>query len=130
MVLGNEGSEFIVSDGKSIYQTGKQIIATKLTTKAGEEIQRLQQSLTLNDQDVVPALQQLMNAHPGKDIYLSGSITIDFPEEVQTVSDPKQLETIAIAGETVTLKYHPIEQAIPQLNDQWATGSITALILE
>lgn len=130
LVLGNEGSEFMVTDGKGVYQTGKQIIATKLTTKAGEEIQRLQQSLTLNDQDIVPALQQLMNAHPGKDIYLSGSIAIDFPEEVQTVSDPKQLETIAVAGETATLKYHPIEQAIPHLNDQWATGTLTALILE
>ena len=34
LIIGNEGNEFIVTDGKGIYKTGKQIITSKVTTIA------------------------------------------------------------------------------------------------
>ncbi|WP_250565583.1 metal-dependent hydrolase [Adonisia turfae] len=103
LILGNEGSEFIVTDGQGVYKTGESIIAEKLTTKAGELTQRSTKTLTLNDQDIATALGNLMNSYPGNRIYLSGSIVVDFPEEIQIVSDGRQLEIIAVSGESVTL---------------------------
>ena len=130
LILENQGSEFIITDGKSIYQTGKNIIVNKLSTKAGEVSQRIVKSLTLNDQDLSPVLQNLLSSNPGSTIYLTGSIAVDFPEEIQPVSGGRQLQTLTVSGEAVELNYHPLELAIAQLSDQWATGSITALILQ
>ncbi len=36
LILGLEGKEFIVTDGKGIYKTGEQIITSKVTTTVGE----------------------------------------------------------------------------------------------
>jgi inner membrane protein len=35
-ILGTEGSEFVVTDGKGVYKTNEQIIISKLTTEVGE----------------------------------------------------------------------------------------------
>ena len=129
LVLGNEGSEFIVTDGKGIYQTSHQIIATKLITKVGKETQRTLKTLSFNDQDLLPALEELLASNPSSSVYLTGSIVVDFPEEIRPVSGGRQLQTLMVAGESVELNYHPLELAIAQLNDQWAIGTLTALIL-
>jgi inner membrane protein len=31
LILGTEGSEFVVTDGKGVYKTGEQIITSKVT---------------------------------------------------------------------------------------------------
>ena len=36
LIIGNEGNEFIVTDGKGVYKTGAQIITSKVTTTVGE----------------------------------------------------------------------------------------------
>ncbi|MEM9483414.1 MAG: metal-dependent hydrolase, partial [Cyanobacteria bacterium P01_F01_bin.116] len=129
LILGNQGSEFIITDGKSIYQTGQNIIVEKLVTKAGEATQRTLKTLSFSDQDLSPALGELLAFNPGASVYLTGSIVVDFPEEIRPVSGGRQLQTLTVAGDAVELTYHPLEVAIAQLNDQWATGTLTALIL-
>ncbi|MEM9090467.1 MAG: metal-dependent hydrolase [Cyanobacteria bacterium P01_F01_bin.53] len=129
LILGNQGSEFIITDGKSIYQTGQNIIVDKLVTKVGEATQRTLKTLSFNDQDLSPALEELLVSNPGSIIYLTGSIVVDFPEEIRPIGDGRQLQTLTVVGEAVELTYHPLEVAIAQLNDQWATGTLTALIL-
>ena len=67
-------------------------------------------------------------ANPGKQIYLSGSITVDYPEGIRLQPAGRQYETVKRSGETLTLELHPLELAVLQLSDQWVTGSLTALM--
>ena len=39
-------------------------------------------TITFNDEDAIAPLQQLQAAYPNVAIYLSGSLTVDFPEEI------------------------------------------------
>ncbi len=54
LIIGNEGSEFVVSDSKSVYKTGEQIITSKVTTTVGEAAKTEIKNLTFNDEDAVP----------------------------------------------------------------------------
>ena len=130
LILGAEGNEFIVSDGSGVYRTNAQIIVSKLTTTLGEPMSRQTQTITLNDEDLGARLQQLLVETSGSRVYLSGSLTIDFPEEVRVTSSSRQMQTLSVAGTNASLAYHPLELAIAQLSDQWATGTITALIFK
>jgi inner membrane protein len=46
-ILGNAGSEFVVTDGKGVYKTNEQIITSKLTTEVGEAATTQVRSLCL-----------------------------------------------------------------------------------
>ena len=130
LILDNQNSEFVVTDGQGIYKTGQQIITERLVTKVGEKSQRTTLTLNLADQPLVPQLQQLQLSHPGKSLYLSGTLTVDFPEEVQTSDNARQLQTLTVGEQSVTLDYHPLDLAITQLGDQWATGTLNVLIIQ
>jgi hypothetical protein len=92
-ILGTEGSEFIVTDGKGVYKTGQQIITSKLTTEVGEAATTQVRSLTFNDQEALAPLLELQSAYPNAAIYLSGSVTVDFPEDVKLPIQPDQYQT-------------------------------------
>ena len=130
LILDAVGNEFIVTDGQGVYQTGKQLLVEKLTTATGTAMTRTTQTLTLSDEDVVSRLQALRMANPSARIYLSGSIMVDFPEEVRPTVLPRQLPAVTVVGESVELNYCDLEVAISMLNDQWVTGMVTALIFE
>jgi len=57
LIIGNESKEFIVTDGKSIYKTGGQIIITsKATTSVEEAVTNEIRNMTSNDEDAIPTL--------------------------------------------------------------------------
>lgn len=126
LILDAVGREFIVTDGQGVYQTGKQLLVEKLTTATGATMTRTTQTLTLNDEDVVSRLQALRVANPAARIYLSGSITVDFPEDVRPTVLSRQLPAVTVVDESVELAYCELEVAIALLSDQWATGLVTA----
>ena len=130
LILDAMGNEFIVTDGQGVYQTGKQLLVDKLTTVTGAAMTRTTQTLTLNDEDVVTRLQALRMANPSARIYVSGSITVDFPEEVRPTVLPRQLPAVAVVGDAVELAYCELEVAIALLSDQWATGIMTSLTFQ
>ena len=129
LILDAVGNEFVVTDGQGVYQTGKQLLVEKLTTATGAAMTRTTQTLTLNDEDVVSRLQALRMANPSARIYLSGSITVDFPEDVRPTMLPRQLPAVTVVGDAVELTYCDLDVAIALLGDQWATGMITTLVL-
>jgi inner membrane protein len=47
LILGTEGSEFVVTDGKGVYKTGEQIITSKVTTSVGEAARTEIRNITL-----------------------------------------------------------------------------------
>jgi inner membrane protein len=129
-ILGTSGSEFIVTDGKGIYKTSEQIITSKLTTNVGEAATTQVRTLTFNDEDAITPLLQLQSAYPNAVIYLSGTLTVDFPEEIKLPILPDQYQTIILSGATVQMDYCGIEEAIVLLRQQYAVGTITALIIQ
>ena len=82
-IIGTEGSEFIVTDGQGIYKTNEQIITSKLTTSVGEAATTQVRTISFNDEDAITPLLQLQSAYPNAAIYLSGTLTVDFPEEIK-----------------------------------------------
>ena len=128
-ILGTAGSEFVVTDGEGIYKTNEQIITSKVITKVGEAATTQVRTLTFNDEDAVAPLLELKSAYPNAAIYLSGSLTVDFPEEVKLPILPDQYPTVSLAGATVSLEYLGVEGAISVLRDQYAVGTVTAKII-
>jgi inner membrane protein len=53
-ILGTEGSEFVVTDGKGIYKTNEQIITSKVITKVGEAATTQVRTITFNDHEALP----------------------------------------------------------------------------
>ena len=85
----------------------------------------------LQELDLASApLVQLQNAYPNAYIVLSGSITVDFPEEIKLPLLPNQYQSISLWGATVTMKYQPIEGALSLLKDQYAVGTVTTKIIQ
>lgn len=80
MIIGKEGKEFVVTDGKGVYKTGAQIITNRVTTTVGEAATTKIRNLTFNDEDAIPELEELQRAYPGADIYINGELTVDFPK--------------------------------------------------
>lgn len=62
--------------------------------------------------------------------YLSGSLTVDFPEEVKLPILPDQYQTVSLSGAAVNLEYCGIEGAIAVLKEQYVVGTITAKVIQ
>jgi inner membrane protein len=124
-----EGSDFIVTDGKEIYQTGKQIIPSRLSTELGQASTTQIQTLTFNDQNAIASLVQLRDNFPQAQIYLTGTLQIDLPEDVKLPNNSDQYPSATLTGTTLKLDYLPIEKAIAILKEEYAIGSLSAKIV-
>ena len=129
-IIANEGSEFIVSDGQGIYRTGSQIIATKVSTKVGEAATTEIRNLTFNDEDAVEPLLQLQQAYLNAEVFISGNLAVDFPEDIQIPFTKNSHTTASLNGTTLKLSYSPLSDAIALLRDQYAMGTIEIRIVQ
>ena len=129
LIIGNEGKEFVVSDGKGVYKTGKQIITSKVTTTVGEAATTEIRNLTFNDEDAIPALLNLQQSYPNSDIFVSGNLTVDFPEDIQIPFTKNEYATASLNGTTLKISYCPLDKAIALLSEQYAVGNIEAKII-
>jgi inner membrane protein len=102
-ILGTEGSEFIVTNGKGIYKTGQQLLPEHLSTAVGLAATTQTVSLSFSDELGLVKLQQLQTSYPNAAIYLSGSVAVDMPEEIQFTSQPNQFQTASLVGSTLNL---------------------------
>lgn len=128
LILGVDDDEFILTDGTGVYHTGESLVVERLTVEATEASTRQIQTLTFNDEPPTAQLQQLMLTYSGRQIYLSGTLTVDYPEEIMLPAPGKSLETASLTGETLKLNYHPLNLALVQLANQWVSGHITVQI--
>ena len=129
LIIGNEGKEFVVTDGQGVYKTGAQIITSKVSTEVGEAATIEIRNLTFNDEDAIPALKQLQQNYPNSDVFVSGNLTVDFPEDIQIPFSKNNYTTASLSGTTLKLSYCPIDKAIALLNEQYAMGSIEVRIV-
>jgi inner membrane protein len=129
LIIGNEGNEFVVSDGKGVYKTGEQIITSKVSTEVGEVAKTEIKSISFDDESAVAQLEELQSAYSGAEIYLNGELTIDFPEDVKIPVEPNQMLTAEVVGSSLKLNYCGVENAIALLKEQYAVGSVEVKIL-
>ena len=129
MIIGNEGKEFIVTDGRGIYKTGAQIITSKVTTTVGEAATTEIRNLTFNDESPIKQLEELQNAYPDADIYLNGELGVDFPEDVKIPIESKQMVTASLVGSRVKFDYCELSRAIAILREQYAVGTVEVRIV-
>ncbi|MDJ0713867.1 MAG: metal-dependent hydrolase [Prochloraceae cyanobacterium] len=128
-IVDMDGSEFIVTDGKSIYKTGKQIVVNKLTVDVGEPSTTEIRTVNFNDENAIAPLKELATAYPNAAIFLNGQIVIDFPEDIKIPIAPNQFPTAQLVGSTLKLENLPLEKAIAQLKGQYAVGTLSAKIV-
>jgi inner membrane protein len=129
LILGTEGSEFIVSDRKGIYKTGEQIITSKVSTSVGEVAKTEIKSISFDDESAIAPLSELQRTYPGADIFLSGELAIDFPEDVKIPVEPNQMVTAELVGSSLKLNYCGLERAIAYLEEQYAVGTVEVKIV-
>ena len=130
LIIGNEGKEFIVTDGQGVYKTGEQIITSRVTTTVREAATTEIRNLTFNDESPIAQLEELHTAYPDADIYLNGELAVDFPEDVKIPIESKQMVTASLVGSRVRLDYCSLEGAIALLKDQYAVGTVEVKIIK
>jgi inner membrane protein len=124
LILGTEGSEFVITDGKGVYKTGEQIITSKVTTSVGEAAKTEIKNISFHDEEAVAPLEELRTAYKDAEIYLNGQLTIDFPEDVKIPIEPNQMATASLSGNRIKFEYCGLERAIAFLNEQYAVGTL------
>ncbi|TRU45937.1 MAG: hypothetical protein EWV49_17920 [Microcystis aeruginosa Ma_QC_Ch_20071001_S25] len=67
-----------------------------MTTEVGEAATTQVRTLRFNNEDAVTPLLELQSAYPNAAIYLSGSLTVDFPEELKLPIQPDQYQTVSL----------------------------------
>jgi inner membrane protein len=123
-ILGNEGSEFIVTDGQGIYKTNEQIVVGRLTTDIGGVSSINVSNIIFNDEDPITTLEKLKNSSDDAALFLSGQITVDFPEDVKLPTEPKQMQKVSLSGGSLKFSYCPVDTAIALLKGQYAIGTL------
>jgi inner membrane protein len=130
LIIGNEGNEFVVSDGKGVYKTGEQIITRKVSTTVGEAAKTEIKNLSFDDEEAIAQLSELQQTYSGAEIFLSGELTIDFPEDVKIPVEPNQMVTAELVGNSLKLNYCELEKAIALLKEQYAVGTVEIKVVQ
>ncbi len=130
LILGTEGKEFIVTDGRGVYKTGKQIITSKVTTEVGEAATTEIRNISFNNEDAIATLLNLKNTYVSSDIFISGDLTVDFPEDIRISATKNNYTTASLSGSRIVFSYCPLDDAIAILNEQYALGTVEIKVVQ
>lgn len=134
-IIGKEGENFIfTNNSKSIYKTNDQITINKLIPVFDDLIPSSIKEETIklnNNEEPKKLLKQQQNQYKNADIYISGSLQVKSPAKPKQIKlKSNQYQTITINQSTIKMNYHPIEEAIIQLENQKVTGTVTLTIIQ
>ncbi len=127
LILGNEGKEFIVTDGQGVYKTGAQIITSKVKTIIGDESQNIIKTLSFDDEQATPQLNQLKEKYPANLIVVTGELTIDLPDKIADYATSHK--RFKLSSNKLIFNNCLLEDAIAVLEDQYAIGSIEVTVI-
>ncbi len=148
MVINNIDKEFIVTDGERIYKTGENIIVENIELIKDKKIINKIESITLDDEDINSKLNKYATKSDTRydtsgilkiilslilkydTIYITGSIVVDYPEDIELPSFINEYEYIKMTGATINLDYCPLEKAIDILENQFGTGKVRIMSYE
>ena len=127
LILGNQGKEFIVTDGKGVYKTGAEIITSKVKTVIGDESENIIKTLRFDDEQATPQLNELKNKYPANLIVITGEVTIDLPDKI--TSHATGQKTFNLSSNRLTFNNCLLDDAYAVLEDQYAIGSVEVIII-
>ncbi len=127
LILGNEGKEFIVTDGKGVYKTGAEIITSKVKTVIGDKLANIIQTLSFNDEQATPQLNQLKEKYPANLIVVTGELTIDLPDKIDNYATNQK--RFKLSSNRLTFNNCLLKDAIAVLEDQYAIGSVEVTVI-
>ncbi|MGL6338566.1 MAG: metal-dependent hydrolase, partial [Waterburya sp.] len=117
-------------DGKGVYKTGEQIITSKVTTQVGEAAKTEIKNISFDGEEAIAPLEELQQTYPGAEIYLTGELTVDFPEDVKIPVEPNQMVTAEVVGSSLKFSYCSLERAIALLREQYAIGTLEIKVVQ
>ncbi|NES69370.1 MAG: hypothetical protein F6K24_31150 [Okeania sp. SIO2D1] len=124
-------NEFILlsREGK-LYHSGEQLVIKKLTTEVGKESSTQLETLTFNDQEATDKLLKIQRQNLNAAVFVSGSVAVDFPEEVIVAVGGDSLPSVSVSGSSVVLNYARLEEVISALKEQYVIGTLQVKIVK
>ena len=101
-----------------------------MTTTVGEAATTEIKNITFNDEDAVTPLLELKQNYPDSDVFVSGNLTVDFPEDIQIPFTKNNYATASLNGTTLKISYCPLDKAIALLREQYAVGTVEVRIVQ
>ena len=106
-----------------------QIVSERITGKVGRKVVTTIESVTWVDEEVLPKLNKMLDRFPDAQMYLTGSLEIDDPDEITIHTAPQQLTTVAKQGRKLAFNSCPLTNAIGLLRDQWGSGQVRVRVI-
>lgn len=129
LLIGAGAKQLILADSKGIYKTEVDILPKRLISRIGATATTKLDVISFNEDELFSKLVEIYQANKNSLIYLTGSLTVDSPEEINFTPTPNQLAPITVNGSTVTLEYCPIQLAGRVLLNQFVTGQLELKII-
>ncbi len=127
LILGNQGKEFIVTDGEAVYKTGTDIIKSKVKTVIGDESANIVRKISFDDEQTTDRLNQLKEKYPANLIVVSGELTIDLPDKIaDNVTSHKRFK---LSSNNLIFNNCLLDNAIAVLEGQYAIGSVEVMVI-
>ena len=103
---------------------GHQIVSERITGKVGRKITTRIESVTWVDEEILSRLSEMSDRYPDAQMYLTGSIEIDDPEQISIQAKPQQLATVTKQGRKLEFSSCPLTVALNLLREQWGSGQV------
>jgi inner membrane protein len=101
----------------------RQIFAERITGSVEGRIKTQLQTIQFSDEEIRPKLFALQS--PSAQVYLSGSIEIEDPEELSIESNPQLYPSIVKRSSKLELDRCPFDRLLELSIDLWGTGQLT-----
>ena len=71
----------------------------------------------------------MLDRYPDAQMYLTGSIDIDDPEQISIQAKPQQLATVTKQGRKLEFNSCPLTNALGLLRNQWGSGQVRIIVI-
>lgn len=126
LVVEQVGREFILQNDTGLYQTGKQILVTRITASPDQKALVKISQLSFADEAIAPKLYPLA----GSLVFVSGEVSIDLGEDLAVNQNPGKFNSIERSGNIIKLQSAPLVDVYQLLYNSFGTGNLTIKSLE
>ncbi|WP_024547014.1 metal-dependent hydrolase [Picosynechococcus sp. NKBG15041c] len=117
-----ENNGYLVTDGQGIYKVARDGDIIPTLTRLDIRNEQTTETFTqgFNDEPLGETLEAIAQRYSNSLVLVSGSVTIDFPDELPSSLPPE----VQVYGTRVNLTYADLNQVLSILQDQWAIGQL------
>lgn len=126
LIVEQVGKEFIVQNDKGLYQTGKQILVTRITANEDRKALVKISQLEFKDEAIAPKLYQ----YSGELVFVTGEIVVDLGEDLKVVKPVGNFPSIDRTGNNIKLQSATLQETYKLLYNSFGSGEVTIKSLE